>query len=95
MKLSITDYILLTNTILMLILLISLVYFIEYKSGIFIKNNVVSRFCNEQKKYDKELKGLLANKIRVKKFNDENFPDLKYPKTLFIFNLKKNRKIYI
>ena len=92
MKLSITDYILLTNTILMLILLISLVYFIEYKSGIFVKNNVVSRFCNEQKKYDKELKGLLANKIRVKKFNDENFPDLKYPKTLFIFNLKKTGK---
>ena len=57
--------------------------------GIFIKNDVVSRFCQEQKKHNKELKGLLANKIRVKKFNSETFPELKCPKTLFIFNLKK------
>ena len=90
MKLSNTDYILLLNLILLLLILAYLIYLIEYKSGIFIKNDVVSRFCNDQKKYKKELKGLLANKLRVKKFNDENFPDLKYPKTLFVFDLKKN-----
>ena len=66
MKLSNTDYILLLNLILLLIILAYLIYLIEYKSGIFIKNDVVSRFCQEQKQYNKELKGLLANKIRVK-----------------------------
>ena len=89
MKLSNTDYILLLNLILLLIILAYLIYLIEYKSGIFIKNDVVSRFCQEQKQYNKELKGLLANKIRVKKFNSETFPELKCPKTLFVFNLKK------
>lgn len=89
MKLSNTDYILLLNLILLLIILVYLIYLIEYKSGIFIKNDVVSRFCQEQKEYNKELKGLLANKIRVKKFNSETFPELKCPKTLFIFNLKR------
>ena len=88
MKLSNTDYILLINIILLLLILGYLIYFLEYKSGIFIKNNVVSRFCNEQKKYNKELKGLLANKIRVKEFNKKHLPDLKCPETLYIFDLK-------
>ncbi len=89
MKLSNTDYILLLNLVLLVLILVYVVYLLEYKSGIFIKNDVVSRFCNEQKKYNKELKGLLANKIRVKEFNKKHFPDLKSPKTLYIFDLKQ------
>ena len=57
---------LLLNIIILIIFLIYLVYIIEFKSNIFIKNNVVNSFCECQKKYNKELKGLLANKIRVK-----------------------------
>lgn len=80
---------LLINIFILIIILIYLVYIIEFESNIFIKNNVVNNFCECQKKYNKELKGLLANKIRVKEFNTKHFPDLKCAKTLYIFDLKK------
>ena len=50
MKLINADYILLLNIIILLIVLGYLIYKMEYDSGIFIRNDVVSNFCNEQKK---------------------------------------------
>jgi len=88
MKLSNTDSILLFNLIILVLILGYLIYKLEYESGIFIKNDVVSRFCNEQKKHNKELKGLLANKIRIKEYNKKYFPELKCAKTLYVFDLK-------
>jgi len=95
MKLSNTDYILLLNLFLLILILAYLIYLLEYKSGIFIKNDVLSRFCNDQKKYSKKLKGILANKIKVKEYNKKHFPDLKHAITFKILDIKKTDKEYV
>ena len=89
MKLSNTDYILLFNNIVLITIFGILYYKLEYESGIFINNSEYIKFCKDQQNYDWELKALLANKIKVKKFNEQYFPELKQAKVLYNFDLTK------
>ena len=89
MKLSKTDYILLFNIVILSVILVYLYYKLEYESGIFIRNSEYIKFCKDQQNYDWKLKALLANKIKVKQFNEQHFPELKQAKILYNFDLKK------
>ena len=88
MKLINADSILLLNIIILVLILGYLIYKLEYESGIFIKNDIFVDLCKKEISKNKESKGLLANKIRVKEFNRKYFPNLKCAKTLYLFDLK-------
>lgn len=89
MKFSNIDYILLLNNLVLLVIFVYLVYRLEYKSGIFIKNSTYLKFCRSQQNHDWKLKSLLSNKVKVKEFNAKHFPELKQAKLLHLFDLQK------
>ena len=84
MKLSNTDYILIVNNIVLLVILGYLYYKLEYESGIFKTTNILDEICKIERNNDKKLKGTLANKINVKEYNQKHFPDLKSATTFKI-----------
>lgn len=89
MKLTNRDYILLINNVVLLLILGYLYYYLEYKSGIFVKNNILINTCkyvNSKNNPNYLFYKKLNNKLHVKDFNDKYFPDMKYAKTLFIFD---------
>ena len=88
MKFTNTDYIVLFNIIVLLIILGYLVYKLEYESGIFVRNNILINTCkyvNDKSNPNYLFYKKLNNKLHVKDFNDKYFPDMKYAKTLHIF----------
>lgn len=95
MKLTKYDYILLLNNVILICILGYLYYKLEYESGIFKKNNILDDICKIERNNDKKLKGTLANKIKVKEYNQKHFPDLKHAITFKILNIKKTDKEYV
>lgn len=72
--------------IIICILLISLIVLyteIFRKYEIPLRKNTINYFC-QQEKYNKlEKKGILSDKLLAKKYLEENFPHIKYAKTLY------------
>ena len=95
MKLTKYDYILLLNNVILICILGYLYYKLEYESGIFKTNNIIDEICKIERNNDKKLKGTLANKIKVKEYNQKHFPDLKHAITFKILNIKKTDKEYV
>lgn len=88
MKLTKTDYILIVNNLVLLAILGYLYYKLEYESGIFIKNNILINTCkyvNNRNNPNYLFYKKLNNKLHVKDFNDEHFPEMRYAKTLYVF----------
>lgn len=88
MKFTNTDYILIINNVILIIILLYLYYKIKNESGIFIKNNILIDTCkyvNHKNNPNYLFYKKLNNKLHVKEFNKTHFPTMKYAKTLYVF----------
>ena len=56
---------------------------IDYKNDLFIKEKSINGFCQQCKYKHLEKKGLYSDKIKVKKYIKENFPEIKFAKILY------------
>lgn len=68
-----------------LILFLIILLYVQFRIvNLYIQKNSFNDLCQKNKHKDLEKKGLYSDKIRVKKYIEENYPKLKIPKTLFI-----------
>lgn len=70
--------------ILLLFIIISVLLFINYNFDIIYRKKSINGFCKDQKELHLKKKGVFSDKYLVKKYIEDNFPEIKVIKTLFI-----------